>query len=126
MAICAVSPKCRAWLPVLIDDPALLDAQKLVLADHRPRRLDQRHLQAEGASAEPYWPAVGRDPEAAELHHSGRGCRDDLRAMMVIDIFKENQRFSEQTPHSGPRSVVGAANPGRRSPRHGPAKPVGN
>jgi hypothetical protein len=35
MAICAVSPKCRAWLPVLIDDPTLPDAQKLVLADHR-------------------------------------------------------------------------------------------
>jgi hypothetical protein len=30
--------------------------------------------------------------------------------MIVIDIFKENQRFSEKTPHSGPRSVVGAAN----------------
>jgi len=37
--------------------------------------------------------------------------------MMVIDIFKENHRFSEKTRHPGPRSVVGAANPGRRPPR---------
>jgi hypothetical protein len=37
--------------------------------------------------------------------------------MIVIDIFKENHRFSEKTPHPGPRSVVGAANPGRRPPR---------
>ena len=35
MAICAVSPKCHAWLPVLIDDPALPDAaRERVLADH--------------------------------------------------------------------------------------------
>ena len=30
--------------------------------------------------------------------------------MIKIDIFKENHRFSEQTPHPDPRSVVGAAN----------------
>jgi hypothetical protein len=30
--------------------------------------------------------------------------------MIVIDIIKENHRFSEKTPHPGPRSVVGAAN----------------
>jgi hypothetical protein len=30
--------------------------------------------------------------------------------MIVIDIFKENHRFSEQTLHPAPRSVVGAAN----------------
>jgi hypothetical protein len=37
--------------------------------------------------------------------------------MIEIDIFKENHRFSEQTPHPGPRSVVGAANlaAGRRA-----------
>jgi hypothetical protein len=29
--------------------------------------------------------------------------------MIKIDIFKENHRFSEKTPHPGPRSVVGAA-----------------
>jgi hypothetical protein len=29
--------------------------------------------------------------------------------MIEIDIFKENHRFSEQTPHPAPRSVVGAA-----------------
>jgi hypothetical protein len=29
--------------------------------------------------------------------------------MIVTYIFKENHRFSEQTPHPGPRSVVGAA-----------------
>jgi hypothetical protein len=28
----------------------------------------------------------------------------------VIYIFEENQRFSEKTPHPGPRHVVGAAN----------------
>jgi hypothetical protein len=30
--------------------------------------------------------------------------------MIVIDIFTENHRFSEKTPHPGPRSVAGAAN----------------
>jgi hypothetical protein len=30
--------------------------------------------------------------------------------MIVIDIFKENHRFSEKTRHPAPRSVVGAAN----------------
>jgi hypothetical protein len=37
--------------------------------------------------------------------------------MSVIHIFKENQRFSEETPHPGPRSVVGAANPAA-APKH--------
>ena len=35
--------------------------------------------------------------------------------MIVIDIFKENHRFSEMTPHPGPDSVVDAANPAARS-----------
>ena len=30
--------------------------------------------------------------------------------MIKIDIFKENHRSLEQTPHGAPRSVVGAAN----------------
>jgi hypothetical protein len=30
--------------------------------------------------------------------------------MIVIDVFKENHRFSKRTPHPAPRSVVGAAN----------------
>jgi hypothetical protein len=39
-----------ARLPVLVDDPALPDAaQKPVLADHRPRRLNQRHQHVERA-----------------------------------------------------------------------------
>jgi hypothetical protein len=29
---------------------------------------------------------------------------------LLIDIFKENHRFPEETPHPGPRSIVGAAN----------------
>jgi hypothetical protein len=29
--------------------------------------------------------------------------------MIEIDIFEENHRFSEQTPHPALRSVVGAA-----------------
>jgi hypothetical protein len=37
--------------------------------------------------------------------------------MIVIDIFKENHRFSERTPHPGPHSVVDAVNPARRPPR---------
>jgi hypothetical protein len=37
--------------------------------------------------------------------------------MIVIDIFKENHRFSDQTSHPAPGSVVGAANlaAGRRA-----------
>ena len=45
-------------------------------------------------AAEPYWPAVSQDPETAELDHRGRGGRGELRAMIVINIFKENHRFS--------------------------------
>jgi len=30
--------------------------------------------------------------------------------MIEIDIFKENHRSSEKTPHPGPHSVIGAAN----------------
>jgi hypothetical protein len=46
--------------PVLVDNPALPDAaQELVLADDRPRRLDQRHQHIESPSAKPYRPAVG-------------------------------------------------------------------
>jgi hypothetical protein len=46
----------------------------------------------------------------AEFHDRGRGRRGELRAMIKIDIFKENHRFSEKTSHPAPRSVVGAAN----------------
>jgi hypothetical protein len=65
---------------------------------------------SQGAAAEPYRPAVDQDPETAELRHRGRGHRGELRAMIVIDIFKENHRFSEKTSHPRPHSVVGAAN----------------
>jgi len=96
MAIWAVSPKCRAWLPVLIDDPAWPDAaRERVLADHHPQRLDQRHQHVEGAAAEPYRPAVGGDPETADRHHRGGDRRGELRAMIKIDIFKENHRSSD-------------------------------
>jgi hypothetical protein len=47
-------------------------AQEIVLADHRPRRLNPRHQHPEGAAAKPYRPALGQDPETAELHHRGR------------------------------------------------------
>jgi hypothetical protein len=86
------------------DDPALPDAaQKLVLADHCPRRLNQRHQHVQGGGAEPYRPAGGQDPETAELRHRGRGQRSELWAMVVIYIFKEieiyifkeNHRFSD-------------------------------
>ena len=45
------------------------------LADHRPRRLNQRHLHLEGAGAEPYRPALGQDLQTDERHHRGRGRR---------------------------------------------------
>jgi len=50
--------------------------------------------------------------ETAELHHRGRGCSGELPVMIEMDIFKEKHRFSEKTPHPGPRSVVGAATSG--------------
>ena len=62
------------------------------------------------AATEPYWPAVGQDPKTVKHHHHGRGRKAKLQAMILIDIFKENHRFSEQTPHPAPHSVVGAAN----------------
>ena len=65
---------------------------------------------SQGAAAKTYRPAVGQDPETAELRHRGLGRRGELRAMIVIDIFKENHRFSEKTSHPGPHSVVVAAN----------------
>jgi hypothetical protein len=38
--------------------------------------------------------------------------------MIVINIFKENHRFSEKTPHPGPHSLVDATNlAGRRAAR---------
>jgi hypothetical protein len=37
--------------------------------------------------------------------------------MIVIDIFKENHRFSERTPYPAPRSVVVAANLAAWQPR---------
>ena len=74
------------------------------VASSRGSRTDFR------SGAEHYRPAGGQDPETAELRHRGPGHRGELRAMIVIDIFKENHRFSEKTPHPGPRSVVGAAN----------------
>jgi hypothetical protein len=39
-------------------------------------------------------PAVGQDPETADRHHRGRDRRGELQAMIKIDIFKENHRFS--------------------------------
>ena len=66
---------------------------------------------SQDAAAKPYRPAVGQDPETAELRHRGRGRRGELRAVNVIHIFKENHSFSEEPPHPGPRSIVGAANP---------------
>jgi hypothetical protein len=35
-------------------------------APHRPRRLNRRRQCVDDASAEPYWPAVGQDPETAD------------------------------------------------------------
>jgi hypothetical protein len=37
--------------------------------------------------------------------------------MIVIDIFKENHRFSEQTSHPAPGSVFRCGQPGCRPPR---------
>ena len=61
--------------PVFLDDPAWPgSAQQLVLADHRPWRLNQRQQQVEGAAAEPcrlavgeQLPAMRQDAEAAEF-----------------------------------------------------------
>ena len=48
-----------ALQPVFLDDPARPDpAQQLILTEDSPRRLEQRHQQVEGASAEPYRPAL--------------------------------------------------------------------
>ena len=91
------------------------------LADHRPRRLNQRHLHLEGAGAEPYRPALGQDLQTDERHHRGRGRRGEPRAIIVIYIFEENHRFSKKTPHPGPDSVVCAADlaAGRRTAGRG-------
>ena len=70
---------------------------------------------SEHAAAGPYRPVGGQDPETAKLHHCGRGRRGELLAMIVIDIFKENHRFSEKTPQPEPHSVVDAANLAARS-----------
>jgi hypothetical protein len=40
------------------------------------------------------WTAVGQDPETAEPRHRERDRRGELRAMIVIDFFGENHRFS--------------------------------
>jgi hypothetical protein len=56
---------------------------------------NHRFSQAAGAAAGPYRPTVNQDPEMAELHHRGRGRRGELRAMIKIDIFKENHRFAD-------------------------------
>ena len=71
--------------PVFRPDPA----QQLVLADHSPRRLEQRQQQVEGASAEPYRLAFGeelaamrQDAEVAELddrRRVGRAKHDPSR-----------------------------------------------
>jgi hypothetical protein len=52
----------------------------------------QQHV--EGVAAEPYRPAVAQDPETADRRHRGRDRRGELQAMIKIDIFKENRRFS--------------------------------
>ena len=77
----------------ILDQPDA--AQKLVLADHRPRRLNRRHQNVEGAAAEPYRPAVGQDPETAALHHRERRRRGEIGAMIQIYVFEENHRFSD-------------------------------
>jgi hypothetical protein len=38
--------------------------------------------------------ALGQDSEAVAIQHHGQDGRGELRAMIVIDIFKENHRFS--------------------------------
>jgi hypothetical protein len=48
----------------------------------------------EGTATEPYRPGRRQDPETAELYHRKRGRRGELRAMIKIDIFKENHRSS--------------------------------
>jgi hypothetical protein len=54
-------------------------AQELVLANDRPRRLDQRHKHVESPPAEPYWPIIGeqlaamrQDSEVAEFDERRR------------------------------------------------------
>jgi hypothetical protein len=42
----------------------------------------------------------------------------------TIHIFKENQRFSEETSHPGPHSVVGAANPAAAPQAAAGAEPI--
>jgi hypothetical protein len=52
-------------------------------------------LPVHGAAAKPCRPAVGQDFEMTELQHHGRGRRGEIRAMIVIYVFKENRRFSD-------------------------------
>jgi hypothetical protein len=61
--------------------------------DHCPERINPRHP-GEGAAAEPYWPAVGQDRDTADRQHRGRGRKGELPAMIKIDVFEENHRFS--------------------------------
>jgi hypothetical protein len=84
-------PDCR----FLVGDPALPDAaREIVLADHRPRRLEQRQQHLEDAAAGPYRPTVNQDFET-NFTTAKRGRRGQLRAMIKIDIFKENHRFAD-------------------------------
>ena len=82
------------------------NSRERVRGDPQP----SRRRWAQDAGGDPYRPAGGQKPEMAELHRRGWGRRGELRAITLIDIFKENHRSSEKTAHPGPRSVVGAAN----------------
>jgi hypothetical protein len=55
---------------------------------------NHRFSQVEGAAAGPHRLAVAQDSETVDRRHRGRGCRGELRAMIVINVFKENHSFS--------------------------------
>jgi hypothetical protein len=59
-------------------------AQQLVLADHSPRLVDQRHQQVEGAAAESYRPAFG-EQLAAMRQDAEVAKSDDRRRVRQAD-----------------------------------------
>jgi hypothetical protein len=70
-------------------------AQERVLAGHCSRRLNQHHQHVQGVAAKPYRPAVGQDRETAPTPRSTAGSEVQTAAVIVIDIFEENHRFSD-------------------------------
>jgi hypothetical protein len=113
MAICAVSPKCRAWLPVLIDDPALPDAaRERVLADHPTITPDASISATSTSKARPPsligWPSPTipkrRNPTI------GRGRRERITGDDCRRYFRRKSQIFELAPASGAPYVVNAAN----------------